>query len=321
MHHIHTHYIFVFHYNYTTALIAVSASLTIYKALTQQKKYLMLIAGMIVGVGVFFRLPNICLVAFIAILIPFYYQTQSLKTTMRFFGAAVVGFAIGVVLNIALICLLHHQETFIASVKHTFDTFLTHTHTHTGADTLLSRCRIYAIVFVAYFVLTSLYDTSLWSYRDKGSRVKKTVRPELTLQHTTFTSKENAAQLDTLMTHLIPHIHSNTYILAYPNIPAINYLTRTPAYLDNPWEGIITYDNFCTTFENAVQTKPLPVIVLGKGNDTRWNIPNKEWTDIYDCPDWHTANNEKKSYIAEFISQYHYTIVWENPLFQILTPQ
>lgn len=91
----------------------------------------MLIAGMIVGVGVFFRLPNICLVAFIAILIPFYYQTQSLKTTMRFFGAAVVGFAIGVVLNIALICLLHHQETFIASVKHTFDTFLTHTHTHT----------------------------------------------------------------------------------------------------------------------------------------------------------------------------------------------
>lgn len=108
-------YIFVFHYNHTSALVSIITAFFTYKSVTKNNVWYMLMAGVSLGFGVLFRVPNICMCAFILILIPYYLHTRNFKLLMRLFGSAVLGFVIGMVINLGLVVALGHQEYLIAS--------------------------------------------------------------------------------------------------------------------------------------------------------------------------------------------------------------
>lgn len=108
-------YIFVFHYNHTSALVSIIIAFFLFKSVTKNNAWYMLMAGVSLGFGVLFRVPNICMCAFILILVPYYIHSRDFKLLMRMFGFAVLGFVIGMVINLGLVVALRHQEYLIAS--------------------------------------------------------------------------------------------------------------------------------------------------------------------------------------------------------------
>ncbi len=110
------------------------------------------------------------------------------------------------------------------------------------------------------------------------------------------------------------------YVLAYHSIPLFHYWTETTPYLRNsmPWfyEAGLFREELNTSFE---EKKILPVVVqqLKKtvGNAGNW----PEQPVFYDSA-WHKKNAPRDSVLNEFLENHHYTEVWKNDFFKILTP-
>lgn len=449
-------FIRVLHYDYTSALLVLIIALLIYQACIQRKTYKMLIAGILVGISFFFRLPNVCLCGMIAALIPFFLYTRSAKQTFTFLGYAVLGVIIGICVNVGLIYLLHHQEPFydMLNIATSYLTQSDSTHNSAGMlnkyllqirdislhaavflafplisvylhkqetikwlsitlqiilvslfvwtfggpwkntisifafctlalgynvlsyyeneqktylsllallimillplgsdggilnvgsnamylalplsigvifghDTNISdkqyfsSYRKYSTVFLIYTIIIVLSATFMGACRDSGNRFLKTYQPTHTIMTTTYTSQEKAAQIDSLFVHLRPHITNITYLLAYPSIPAINYLANAKPYLTQPWIGIMDFNTYLIAFDNAQKEKPLPIIVVSKSNGEEWTSVNKNWNSILDCWDWHPSIKEKNEYLLRFVQESNYLVEWEDNCFQLLIP-
>lgn len=174
-------------------------------------------------------------------------------------------------------------------------------------------------VFVLALMSRALYDMSLNCYFDSGSRLKKTHKPHTELA-TTYTTEFKAAQIDTLLVHLHPLVKKNDYLLCYQHIPMVNYLTETRPYLGTSWPAAYTSDVLARQLTKAPTNIPiLPVIVRNKSAIAKWHMYNKDWDNLSAADQWN-FNTRKIELIQEFIRDNGYQIVWENELFQILTP-
>ncbi len=453
---INLRFIQVLHYNYTSALLILLIALFIYQACIQRKAYKMLIAGILVGLSFFFRLPNVCLCGMIVILIPFYFYTRSYKQTLIFLGYAALGVMTGVIANIGLIHLLHHQGPFYEMLNIATSYLTQSDSTHNSSSMLnkyllqirdisvraavfvafplisiflhkkvaikwlyialqiilfslfvwtfggpwknimsifafcilalaynvlshyeserntylsllallimilfpigsdggilnvntnamylalplsigvifakvpdntidhyYSLYRKYSTVFLVYTIVIVSITTLIGACRDSGNRLLKTYRPTQTIIPTTYTTREKAAQIDSLFVHLQPHLTNKTYLLAYPSIPAINYFANCKPYINQPWIGIMDLNTYQIAFDNAQKKKPLPIIVVSKSNGEEWTSVNKNWNSVLDCWDWHPSIKEKNEYLSRFVQYNNYTVVWEDDCFQLLIP-
>ena len=416
----------------------------------------MLFAGTITGMGFLFRLPNVCLCGMIAILIPYYIYTRSIKQTCKFLGYAILGVVIGLSINAGIIFLLNHQAPFLEmtsiALSYLTKTDSTHNslslvHTYTsqikelitfiafflafplvdhfaynkihnkwlasGLRILLfvlfiwklqerfyrvillyAFCAIglpytilssrnrelaylsslallimillplgsdngfynvgnyalymalplsigslfdnglsifdnksyqsvfkkYILLFFVYVITTALFSTLNYCMHDSGSRLQKTSRPTLTVAHTTYTTEEQTSKIDSLFCHLQSVVNEDTYLLAYPSIPAVNYMSLTKPYLTQPWIGIMDYNTFCLSFEKAQKSIPLPIIVISKASAADWSSKNEQWHSILDCQDHFPSTKEKNEYLLQFVQENNYSVKWEDDYFQILIP-
>ena len=454
-------YIFVFHYNHTSALVSIIIAFFMYKAVTKNNVWYMLMAGVSLGLGVLFRIPNICMCAFILILVPYYLHTRDFKLLMRMLGFAVLGFVIGVVINLGLVFALGHQEYLIASFTGLFvsldstedkhglmNLMITYVNQFKSllrymsiiaicpimlwlvckyetsnwlkkfGVILLSVCFVYTIYdlcsendasaihlqllypiccavllltalkrredakvhylitlsFLTMFVLPlgsdygvhnlgaySMYLAmplaigSLWKemhllapeykkgfrpvaiigmlmilmltsfytlrgcYRDSGFRFRMTASVKESVVPTTLTKPERALKLDTVLMHIKPYVNSQTQLLAYPEIPMINYLSGTIPYLDNSWIGIIPYEIYRDKLKYAGSNKELPIIVLAK-TPLYWYEATENWHSVLDCEDWHPSIEEKNILLDKFINDHWYRIEYDDGCFQVLIP-
>lgn len=454
---VNTQYILVLHYNYTAALISVLIALFLYRAVTAEKAYYILIAGIITGIGFFFRLPNICLCGMIAILIPYHIYTRSAKRTLILLSYAILGVLIGVMINLSIIFLLHHQEPFKEMLTMSFSAITHSDSTHNSSsllhlytsqtkvlitfiafflafpfvdyyvynkisnkwlanssrtllillfiwklsekfyriillyafciisliynifsqpknqklvylsvlallsmilvplgsdngfynvgtnatfialplaigslfstahsilknDSYISIFKKYVLAFFIYVIIGILYSITTLCFHDPGSRLEKTHRPTLTAVATTYTTQHKAEELDSLFFHLQPLVNNNTYLLAYPSLPAINCISLTKPYLTQPWIGIMDYYSYIHSFEKAKGNKPLPIIVVRKSTYADWSVGNEHWSSILDCEDRFPSIKEKNEYLLCFIRENNYSVVWEDNCFQILLP-
>ena len=103
-------YLMVLHYNYTSALVVLFIIFVMQKAIERDSLLLVCSAGILTGVGVFFRFPNISFIGIILVLIIHYTYNKDIKRTLSFLIVAITGFIVGIGLNIALIYALGHQE-------------------------------------------------------------------------------------------------------------------------------------------------------------------------------------------------------------------
>ena len=181
------------------------------------------------------------------------------------------------------------------------------------------RLLLFAIP-AAYYGYQCTYALLTGCMSDYGGRWNMTYRIHHPLA-TTFTTQANMIAADSLLMVLPHYVQPDDYLLCYQNTPMIHYYTHTRPYLYNPW--LFTYDsaNFSKCIERAKQEIPtLPVVVRDKGGYATWHEYTPDWNNDQGT-DSYLHTNRKITLLNQFLHDGGYTVVWENAVFQILSPQ
>lgn len=154
-------YIFVFHYNHTSALVSIIIAFFMYKAVTKNNVWYMSMAGVSLGFGILFRVSNICMCAFILILVPYYMHTRDFKLLMRMFGSVVLGFVIGTVINLGLVVALGHYEYLSSSFTELFVSFNSSEDKHGLMNLIITYVDQFKSL-LRYMSIIAIWPTMLW---------------------------------------------------------------------------------------------------------------------------------------------------------------
>lgn len=110
-------YLMVFHHNQFTALLVVLSVLWFCKGLTRSSKMWMFLTGIIMGVNIFSRIPNISMFSLFLVFVPYYLYNRNLKQTFTLLGYAICGVVAGVGFNIFIMLLLKHFNIFYDNIS------------------------------------------------------------------------------------------------------------------------------------------------------------------------------------------------------------
>ncbi len=139
--------IMVFYHNYLSTLLTACSMLFLFKALTLDTPKWIFLSGLVVGLNIFVRLPNIVLLALVLLLIPYYLHTRDRKKTIKLFLYSAAGVAVGIILVFGLMAALGHIEIFTSAIQGGFSASDDAESTH-NLGTMVSRyLSVYAIIF------------------------------------------------------------------------------------------------------------------------------------------------------------------------------
>ena len=143
--------IMVFYHNYLTALLSTFAAYCLVRALTRDSMQWMLLSGFTLGCNIFVRLPNVTLLAFVLLLIPYYIYRKDGTKTLKMLGAAAAGVTLGVAAVVLLMLLLGHLSIFINAVNGGFSAASDASSTHNLSAMFATYLKIYRIIFTIGF--------------------------------------------------------------------------------------------------------------------------------------------------------------------------
>lgn len=110
-------YVLVFHQNVITALLCTIGCLFLYKGLMQKSSFMMLLAGVVVGINFFTRLPNVSMLSLSLTLIPYYLYNRDLKNTLLMLLWAGIGIIVGCTIEVLMMINLNHFDLFIDNLS------------------------------------------------------------------------------------------------------------------------------------------------------------------------------------------------------------
>jgi hypothetical protein len=195
---------------------------------------------------------------------------------------------------------LSHGEGKLSIAKNDFKTFI--------------------IVLAISFFTVKGYKISKEAYFDKGSRLKKTHTIDNTLANV-FTTKERADITNAVLKALEPHVKADDYLLAYDNVPMLNYLTQTKPYMGISWVWVYDSKTFENKIKQAEETLPyLPVVVQQKFRTiVSFTEPDEDYMDETKEEGYIYKKGRVKAMNA-FLKRNNYEVIWSNAYFNILKP-
>lgn len=113
----HDYGVMVFDHSSVTVLLSVLGAYFLFRALCKSSCKHMLVAGMIISLNIFTRIPNLTQLVLLVLLIPYYIYSHDGRQTMRLLGAAVLGIATGVLIEVALMGAFGHLPLFIDNLS------------------------------------------------------------------------------------------------------------------------------------------------------------------------------------------------------------
>ncbi|WP_163709809.1 hypothetical protein [Mangrovibacterium lignilyticum] len=151
------------------------------------------------------------------------------------------------------------------------------------------------------------------TYFDTGSRFQKTYsirHPKLKL---IYTSPARANAMNELIKDGLPKLKDQSYLLSFIEIPLFNYLTDKQPFISTSWPKLYYKPQ---TFrdklaEALIHRKQLPAIIRQTQATKLADWPSDGPGHFDDWPGHLRV-------LDEFTSQYHYQVVWENEIFQVL---
>lgn len=153
--------IMVFYHNYLMDLLSVCAAASLFYALKTHCLRWMAVSGMIIGINVFVRLPNITLTSLILLLIPYYLYHRDTPQVWKMFGAGIGGFAIGITFVILVMMALGHWTVFINAVDSVASAGADGESNHNIFKMLRLYLGVYHVIFTQGF-LDNLYSSYLF---------------------------------------------------------------------------------------------------------------------------------------------------------------
>ena len=100
----------IFFHDKLTSFFNILAALFLYKSFVSNNAKFILLAGIVIGINVFVRIPNLAVTGLILSLIPFYLYNRNIKDIRRYFFNAVSGFVIGIGIVLLIMILMRHTH-------------------------------------------------------------------------------------------------------------------------------------------------------------------------------------------------------------------
>jgi hypothetical protein len=176
--------------------------------------------------------------------------------------------------------------------------------------------RAFAVVFLSIAIIYAWQKP----YFDVGSRSKKIYSIEHPQMKFIYTSRKRAMVVNELIQEAFPKLKDEKYLLAFIEIPMVNYLSDKTPFISTSWPKLYyNPETFRIKLEEALQRrKVLPAIIRQKQNTMLANWPGVPDPDYLKYPPYLSKWPEHGKILNEFIEKNNYRVVWENEMFQLL---
>ncbi len=123
--------------------------LFLYLGLTERKHYFLFLSGIIAGLNIFIKIPNLAGVLFFVV-IPFYayMKNWNSRSLLKYFGLTFVGFITGVSAIIVVMVLLNHQQYFIDNLTFLADMSASGDASHGLSHLIISYLKGYTKILI-----------------------------------------------------------------------------------------------------------------------------------------------------------------------------
>ena len=168
------------------------------------------------------------------------------------------------------------------------------------------------------FCGTQLYHIFNQAYFDHGSRLDKRFSIQSDLANRIYTTSERAIVFNTVLNEVYKQVEKDDYLLAYDNIPMLNFLTETKPYMGISWVWVYDSQTFDKKIKKAEKEIPYyPVVVQQKINTIgSFSPPISNYMSENKVENYIYKNGRTKSMNA-FLKRNDYKNVWSNSYFTI----
>ena len=181
---------------------------------------------------------------------------------------------------------------------------------HAGAT------RIFSVIVLLALLFQSVLGAWRFTSRDSTHRLEMTSSASSPLLIGTFTTKERAKTVSELLDEMRLIVKPGDDLLAYNEIPTVNFLTATHPWLRTPSPMLLSPKEVDYLLREKEKTSAkLPVIVRAKGTTT-----NTDWPHIIQPFDNRLHGDEIRSIFMDFERRHGYVLAWSNEFFEILLP-
>ncbi|WP_458629086.1 glycosyltransferase family 39 protein [Winogradskyella sp. PC D3.3] len=176
-------------------------------------------------------------------------------------------------------------------------------------------------LMVVGFFTVKVYKISNESYFDLGSRFNKVYAIDNKLAKGIYTTKERAKIVNELLPELEKFVKKDDYLLAYDNIPMVNFLTQTQPYMYISWVWVYDGEMFKKQLERAeAEIGVLPIVVQQKFETIgQFSTPDPYYMSEHKVENYRYNRNRVKA-MNDFLDRNNYSISWSNAYFNIYQP-
>jgi len=178
-----------------------------------------------------------------------------------------------------------------------------------------------SIGMVLGFSTTKIHNIMNQSYFDYGNRLEKNSTINSSLASNIKTTERRAKIINDLLKEIENYVQPNDYLLAYDNIPMINYLTKTKPYMYQSWVWVYDGYSFKKQLKRAEkEIDSLPVVVLQKFQTIgSFSEPMDDYLSEYRKENYF-FNSSRAVAMNSFLKRNNYVEVFTNNYFSILEP-
>lgn len=175
-------------------------------------------------------------------------------------------------------------------------------------------------VLLLVVLLTAMVHAWQTPYFDAGSRIAKTVSIDHPRLKYIYTSEKRASVINELVKDGFPKIRDDKYLLAFIEIPMLNFLSDKTPFISTSWPKLYyNPEKFRLKLEEALQRRnEFPAIIRQKQNTMLAYWPDVQEPDYLNYPADLSKWPEHGKILNEFIAENNYMVVWENEMFQVL---
>ena len=176
-------------------------------------------------------------------------------------------------------------------------------------------------VLLLVVLLAAMVHAWQTPYFDVGSRTMKTVKIDHPRLNYIYTSAKRAAVMNELIKDGFPPISREKYLLAFIEIPMVNYLAEKTPFISTSWPKLYyNPEKFRLKLEEALRHRnEFPAIIRQKQNTMLADWPDIPDPDYLNYPADLSKWPEHGKILNEFIATNDYQVVWENEMFQVLS--
>ena len=166
----HNYGVMVFDHSSVTVLTSAAIAFFLFKGLRDSSRVHLYIAGILLAVNSFSRIPNIAQVALLLLFIPYFVYTRNKLKTFQLLGTTLLGILTGITLELGLMAVLGHLQLFLDNLTTGLSAATSSDSSHNLSSMLTTNLSLYVQIVKDILKLAFLPTVAILSLRFIKSR-------------------------------------------------------------------------------------------------------------------------------------------------------